>query len=118
MITRPRRPAAYICADRASGGPTLASRQLAVAEAACQRGWPAPAVYADTGDPSLTDDCSPALATLVSAITSGRHDAVIVSGLASISRGPAYLLPRLLHPCTEHGVRVEFLSLQGSTNGQ
>jgi DNA invertase Pin-like site-specific DNA recombinase len=110
-VTRsPRHPAAYICVARASGPHALTLRRHAIAEAASQRGWPAPAVYADEGDPSLADGDGPALATLIAAIHAGRHDALMVSGLSAIHGGPAYLLPKLLFPCTNHGVAVEFLA--------
>jgi DNA invertase Pin-like site-specific DNA recombinase len=110
VTVSPRHPAAYICVAGASGPRALALRQHAIAEAAFQRGWPAPAVYADEGDPSLADGGGPALATLIAAIHAGRHDALMVSGLSAIRGGPAYLLPRLLFPCTNHGVAVLFLA--------
>jgi len=104
---KPRHPAAYICAGRAPGA--LVLRQHAVAEAAHERGWPAPAVYTDEGDPGLAGEYTPALATLVAAIGAGRHDALMVSGLGAISGGPAYLMTRLLLPCIRQGVAVEIL---------
>ena len=109
-MTDPKHPAAYICVARSSGTGALALRRQAIAEATRQRGWPAPVVYADEGDPGLGDGRSPAMAALIAAISTGRHDALIICGLDAISGGPAFLLPRLLFPCTDHGVAVEFLT--------
>ena len=99
-MTAPRHPAAYICVTPKSGAGALAMRQHAIAEATRQRGWQAPSVYADEDDPSIGGGCSPAMATLAAAISAGRHDALIISGLNAISGGPAYLLTRLLFPLT------------------
>ncbi|HEY6279061.1 MAG TPA: recombinase family protein [Streptosporangiaceae bacterium] len=106
----PRRPAAYICGTPASDVGALMMRQHALAEAALRRGWPAPQIYADEDDPGRPQGASPALDKLVTAITAGRHDALIISGLSSISGGPACLLTKLLFRCTAHGVAVEFLT--------
>ncbi len=114
-MTDPRHPAAYICVTRASGARALAVRGQAIAEVTRQRGWPAPAVYADQDDHDPADGHranghSPALDNLIAAISAGRHDALLVTGLGAISGGPAYRLSRLLLCCTNHGVAVEFLT--------
>jgi hypothetical protein len=109
-VTDPKHPAAYICAGRTAGPGALALREHAIAEATRRRGWPPPAVYADDGDPSLGDGRSPAMTALIAAISTGRHDALLICGLGAISGGPAFLLKRLLLPCTNHGVAVEFLA--------
>jgi hypothetical protein len=113
----PRHPAAYICVTRASGARALAWQGQAIAEVALQRGWPAPAVYADQDGDDLADGHSPALAGLIAAISAGRHDALLVTGLGAISGGPAYLLSRLLLCCTNHGVAVEFLTSPATASG-
>jgi DNA invertase Pin-like site-specific DNA recombinase len=109
-MTVPRRPAAYLCGAQASDMGALTLCQHALAEAASQRGWPVPELYADEDDPGRPYGASPALDRLITAISAGRHDALIISGLNSISGGPACLLTRLLFPCTDHGVAVEFLT--------
>jgi DNA invertase Pin-like site-specific DNA recombinase len=109
-MTRPRNPAAYVCGLHASDVGALVLRQHALAEAASRRGWPVPEIYTDEDDPGRPDGASPALDRLATAISAGRHDALIISGLSSISGGPACLLTRLLFRCTRHGVSVEFLT--------
>ena len=116
-MTDPRHPAAYICVTRASGPRALALRGQAIAEIVRERGWPAPAVYADQGDHAPADGHSPALANLIAAISAGRHDALLVTGLGAISGGPAYRLSRLLLCCTNHGVAVEFLTSPDTASG-
>jgi hypothetical protein len=116
-MTDPRHPAAYICVTRASGPHALALRGRAIADAARGRGWPPPVVYADQDDVSLAGEHSPALANLIAAISAGRHDTLLVTGLGAISGGSAYLLSRLLFCCTSHGVAVEFLTAPATASG-
>ena len=87
-MTVPRRPAAYLCGAPASDMGALSLCQHALAEAARRRGWPVPELYADEDDPGRPHAASPALDRLVTAISAGRHDALIISGLNSISGGP------------------------------
>jgi hypothetical protein len=102
------RPAAYICVASASRA-EAAERRNAVSDAASRRGWPEPAVYVDDCDPSLAEAPSPMLTRLVGEVRAGRHDMVLVAGLAALSRGAGSLVPQLLFPCISNGVPVEFL---------
>ncbi len=68
----PRHPAAYIRAAPGSGGDALARQHEAVAEAARQRGWPAPVVYAEGDDLGQAEGYGSALARLEAAIGAGR----------------------------------------------
>ena len=78
-----------------------------MAEAARQRGWLPPAVYLDES-PGRAGQAGPALARLVAAVSTGRHDALLLGpGVVSVC-GPA-LLMTLLQRCTQSGVRVELL---------
>jgi hypothetical protein len=43
-------------------------------------------------------------------VTDPKHPAAYICGLGAISGGPAFLLKRLLFPCPNHGVAVEFLA--------
>ncbi len=102
----PARPAAYLrVATQRTALPPARQRE-AVIEAARQRGWPEPVVYADDG-PALADGHAPGLAMLSAAIGAGRHDAVIMSGPGIISGNPARLMAFLFR-CTDNGVAVEF----------
>ncbi len=49
------------------------------------------------------------LTRLVGEIRAGRHDMLLVAGVAAISRGVGSLVPQLLYPCMSNGVPVEFL---------
>ena len=103
-MTEARRPAALIRAVPGSGTGATARLRQAVADAAHQRGWPAPTVYADENGP---DDA--ALARLEAAIVAGRHDAVMLAGQGAVGGGGPAMLMRLLLACTKNGVRVELL---------
>jgi hypothetical protein len=109
-MTEPRRPAAFIRAGPGSGAGATARERQAVADAARQRGWPAPVVYADDdqGRPGSDDT---ALARLEAAIVAGRHDALLLAGQGAVSDGGPALLMRLLLACTKNGVTVELLPL-------
>lgn len=71
------------------------------------RGWPAPIIYADSGD-GFQDDADSALDRLEAAISAGRHDALLLT-VPGILRDPASLM-RLLARCTKHGVTVSFVA--------
>jgi hypothetical protein len=106
-MTVPERPAAYLC----DAPPTGAGLQV-IAEAARQRGWPAPVIYA--GDDSRSAEGSGlALPGLSAAISAGCHDGLLLPGVAMISRTPAQLVT-ILQCCTRHGVAVEFFSLSAA----
>jgi hypothetical protein len=102
-VTFPRRPAAYIPAAASEPG-ALVSEQ-AMAQAARQRGWPAPAMYAD--GPDAPGQPGPALLQLEAAITAGRHDGLLIP-LPRTLGDPAPLM-RLLSRCTQHGVAVSLV---------
>jgi hypothetical protein len=105
-MTQARRPAAFIRAAPGSGSGATARERQAVADVARQRGWPAPAVYADE-DRDGPDET--ALTRLEAAIVAGRHDVLMLAGQGAISDvGPAALM-RLLLACTRNGVTVEML---------
>jgi hypothetical protein len=99
-----RRPAAYLLAGSAGaqpGGPWRAQ----LAQAARQRGWPAPEIYADDPGPGGGQD--PAVDRLLAAIATGRHDALLLPmPLALGDPGP---LMRLLDLCTQHGIPVSMV---------
>jgi hypothetical protein len=107
----PKRAAAYIRLASGPGALSPARQRKAIVEAARQRGWPKPAVYADSG-PVPAEGYSPALAKLSAAIGAGRHDAVIMPGPGVISRSPADLMVFLFR-CSHHRVAVEFVSPAG-----
>jgi hypothetical protein len=99
------RPAAYIRAARDEAD--LDRQREAVAEGARQRGWPAPAVYAeDAAD--LADGHAPALARLEAAIEAGRHDALFITDPGAVTGTASHLMGLLLR-CTRNGVVVGFL---------
>ncbi|HUA29361.1 MAG TPA: hypothetical protein VMC03_10790 [Streptosporangiaceae bacterium] len=103
-MTEATRPAAFIRAVPGSDSATMARERQAVADAACQRGWPAPTVYADEDGPDDT-----ALARLEAAIVAGRHDVLMLAGQGAVSDGGPALLMGLLLACTKNGVIVELL---------
>jgi hypothetical protein len=72
--------------------------------AARQRRWPAPKIYAETGEDG---EDGQALARLERAITAGRHDAVLMPPPGD----PSHLMRLLMH-CTRHGVTVTFVAAQ------
>jgi len=106
-LPAPTRPAAYIRLASGPGALTPARQRDAVVEAARQRGWPPPTVYADDG-PVPAEGHGPSLTLLSAAIGAGRHDAVIMPGAGATSRGSADMMAFLIR-CTHHGVTVEFL---------
>jgi hypothetical protein len=97
-MTCPRRPAAYIRVP----GPGAWARH-AMSQAASQRGWPAPVVYAED-DAGQDGGYGPALDRLERAIGAGRHDALLIA-----APGDPGQLMRLLARCTRQGVAVSFL---------
>jgi hypothetical protein len=86
-----------------------------VAEAARQHGWLPPAVYLDesTGRDARP---GPALARLVAAVSTGRHDVLLLGPGVVTGCGPA-LLMTLLQRCTQSGVRVELLPSPAPARG-
>ncbi len=98
-------PAAYIRSGL--GDANLAGQHKAVAEAARQRGWPRPTVYAEDQD-DLDDGRAPALARLESAIEVGRHDALLIADPGAVTAAASDLM-NLLFRCTRNGVAVGFV---------
>ena len=92
----PKRPAAYVrdAVDR-----------QALAQAAAQRGWAAPVIYA--AGTRLADRTDPAVDQLEAAVAAGRHDALLMPLPGTL--GDAARLMRLLSSCAHHGVLVTFL---------
>jgi len=103
-MTEARRPAAFIRAVPGSATGATARERQAVADAARQRGWPAPTVYVDDDGPDDT-----ALMRLEAAIVAGRHDVLMLAGQGAVSDGGPALLMKLLLACTKNGVIVELL---------
>jgi hypothetical protein len=96
-MKHPRRPAAYCRVPAAAG-------RLAMTAAARQRGWPAPAVYADAdGDGTGAGGSWQALDRLAAAIITGRHDGLLLG----VAADPVPLMWLLLQ-CTRNGVTVSF----------
>jgi hypothetical protein len=95
-MTTPRRPAAYV---RIPG----AWARHAMTQAARERGWPAPTIYAED-DRGPDGSYGPALDRLEAAVVAGRHDALLVA-----APGQPGKLMGLLSRCTRHGVTVSFL---------
>jgi hypothetical protein len=114
-MTTPTRPAVYIRAVPGSADAANRERR-AVADAARERGWPAPAVYADSGAGSDGPEGG-ALARLEAAIVAGRHDALMLAGQGMVSDGGPALLTRLLLACTKNGVAVELVPLAPAAAG-
>ena len=111
-MTIAKRPAAYIGGPADSDQGVLADRQ-AMAQAARQRGWPAPAIYADDDGTRPANGSGPALDRLEAAIIAGRHDGLLVATPGRL--GNPRSLMRLLSHCTQHGVTVSFVPLWPST---
>ena len=105
-MTIAKRPAAYIGSPARSDDGVLAEQQ-ALAHAARQRGWPAPAIYADDDGARQVGGCGPALGKLEAAIIAGRHDGLLMATPGTLGN-PAPLM-RLLSHCTRHGVTVSFV---------
>jgi hypothetical protein len=76
-----------------------------MAQAARQRGWPAPVMYADR--PDGAGEPGSALGRLEAAIAAGRHDALLMPLPRSLG-DPAPLM-RLLARCTQLGVAVSLV---------
>jgi hypothetical protein len=95
-----RRPAAYIRGNEALD-------RHAVAQAAWERGWPAPEIYCDDPEPGRAGETSLGLRRLESAIAAGRHNALLMMVPGTLGN-PAPLM-RLLSGCTKHGVTVSFV---------
>jgi hypothetical protein len=108
-----RRPAAFIRSVSGSGADATARERRAVTDAARQRGWPAPTVYADDNGPDDT-----ALARLEAAIVAGRHDVLMLAGQGAVSDGGPALLMGLLLACTKNGVIVELLPPPLAADGE
>ena len=98
-------PAAYIRTGH--GDADLARQNKAVAEAARQRGWPLPTVYAED-QADLDDGHAPALARLEAAIEVGRHDALLIADPGAVTATANHLM-ELLFRCTRNGVAVGFV---------
>jgi hypothetical protein len=99
VMSPARRPAAYI------PGAAPHDRE-ALALATRQRGWPAPVVYADDEPGASGHDVS-ALNRLETAISAGRHDALLIAMRGTL--GDTAALMRLLSRCTQQGVTVAFV---------
>ena len=80
----------------------VAGDRQALAEAAAQRGWPVPVVYAGGGGPE-----GRGLGGLEAAVCAGRHDGLLLPLPGTL--GSAGRLMRLLLCCTRHGVVVGFV---------
>ena len=104
-MTGYRRPAAYIRVARGCPPDAVTTQEHAVCLAARRHGWPEPAVYVDVGAGD-GQPAGPALAQLTAAVTTGRHDALLLGGIGTISGVPRDLMT-LLAGCARHGVAVE-----------
>jgi len=104
MTTTPACPAAYIRVAAATTADDIRmDRQRdVVTEAARRLGWPQPVLYADTGPAAQPASQH---AALTDAISHGRHDAVIITDAARISRSAAQLQAFAVH-CSHHGTRL------------
>jgi hypothetical protein len=92
----PEHPAAY--------ARDAADRQ-ALLQAAAQRGWPVPVIYAADARPA---EChAPAADQLEVAIAAGKHDALLMPLPGTLGDDPDRLM-RLLSSCTRSGVAVSF----------
>jgi Resolvase, N terminal domain len=99
--TVPLRPAAYIryrdaASEEESGMTAQRDTMIRLAE---QEGWPAPAVYADTGE------SRPQLAALCDAIAAGRHDGVFLSHVRVVGRDLAEI-EAFDRFCRQHGAQI------------
>jgi DNA invertase Pin-like site-specific DNA recombinase len=74
---------------------------------ACALGWPEPAVYADAGLAASTGPSR--FAALAVAIIEGRHDAVIMTDLARVSRTGADAVA-FAYLCHQHGAVLQLTS--------
>jgi DNA invertase Pin-like site-specific DNA recombinase len=100
MTATPARPAAYIrvAAATTASDPRMDQQRHQVTEAARRLGWPQPAIYAGTGPAAQPGSQHAALADATAA---GRHDALIITEAARISRNAAQLRDFARH-CREH----------------
>jgi hypothetical protein len=102
------RPAAYICVARDSDAAVHAQR-TSISTAASALGWAEPTIYLDVdgaaghAGPPLA--ARPALARLSTAVSTGQHDALLVS-VGTICGTVADIMA-LLGSCVRHGVAVE-----------
>lgn len=103
MTGLPARPAAYIrdAYATAPDDPDMTAARDMVIGLVQDLGWPAPAVYADVGQPGRQ------LAALVEAISAGRHDAVYATHPMQIGSDLAQVetFDRL---CRQHRVRLRY----------
>jgi DNA invertase Pin-like site-specific DNA recombinase len=108
-MTAPDAPAAYIraAAARSTDDPAIARQRYDVLAAARALGWPEPTVYTDAG--SAVSAGPSRFTALAVAIIEGRHDAVIMTDLARISRnsGDAVAFAGL---CDQHGAVLQLTS--------
>jgi hypothetical protein len=93
-MSTPRYPAAYL----RTSSPSM---QMAMVNAARQRGWPEPDIYVD-----VPGSESPGLAELTTAIAAARHDALLLP--IALADDPE--IRRLLATCTQQGAVVSFLA--------
>ncbi len=100
-MASPKQPAAY---TRCGG----AADRRALAQAADQRGWPAPALYADAAL-LPAGRYGPALDQIAAAVISGCHDALLLPLPTTVSDHAR--LMRLLRSCTMHGVTASLVLL-------
>ncbi len=104
-MTRSARAAAYIRVAADSVTLTMLNQRTAISHAARARGWADPIVYLDVdGEPS-PGGTRPALARLAAAISTGRHDALLIS-VGTIC-GLSEDILTVLGSCSRHGVAVE-----------
>ena len=117
-MTRGARPAGYISVARDSDAAVHAQR-IAISEAASANGWAEPTVYLDVdgagGHAGRLPAARPALARLSTAVSTGQHDAVLVSVGTICGTVPDIMA--LLGSCVRHGVAVECVTPRVSVGG-
>jgi DNA invertase Pin-like site-specific DNA recombinase len=108
-MTAPAAPAGYIraAAARSTDDPAIARQRYDVLAATRALGWPEPTVSTDAGR-AVSAGPSRFTAPAV-AIIEGRHDAVIMTGLARISRNSADAVA-LARLCDQHGAVLQLTS--------
>jgi DNA invertase Pin-like site-specific DNA recombinase len=108
-MTAPAAPAAYVraAAARSTDDPAITRQCDHVLAAARALGWPEPVGYADAG-PAVSTSAS-RFTVLAVAIIEGRHDAVIMTDLARISRTGADAVA-FAHLCHQHGAVLQLTS--------
>jgi DNA invertase Pin-like site-specific DNA recombinase len=113
-VTRSVRPAAYIRVAAGGGPLAMVTQRIAVCHAARARGLAEPTVYLDVdGEPGggaggPHSGTRPALARLAAAVSTGQHDALLIS-VGTIC-GLAGDIVTLLASCSRHGVAVECIT--------